>query len=390
MPNARLAALTLIWNIFMSARFLGETYTRFDVYATATIFFGTVITIIYADHQEEAFTLEELKALYRRSKMVVYSVLMPLFIGAHYAGTVFVGRAQAAQPPRCTSNKWKQLQMVCYAGFAGSIGGQSLLFAKSTVELIKDAMGGQGVFKELETYVIMGMMVFCLYNQIMFLNGGLKRFDALYVVPVYQAYWIISGTLGGLVYFKEFDTMSNTAFAAFVIGVSVTIGGVLLLTRSRPAAGRGGPGPGRGGRGGGGGAYEHVDLEACDEDEEEFARLTAHRSSADKGQVEIGALHDVDVEIDLSDLEGDDDLEARFALEDGSPAPAAAAVANYDHKKNTPAQEANGGGRKKKKKKRKKKGKKARQRAAVEVELAGMAAAAAAGSGPSGSDEVEL
>ena len=59
-----------------------------------------------------AFTLEELKALYRRDKMVAYSVLMPLFIGAHYAGTVFIGRAQAREPPRCDSNKWKQLQMV--------------------------------------------------------------------------------------------------------------------------------------------------------------------------------------------------------------------------------------------------------------------------------------
>ena len=369
---APLAALTLIWNIFMSSRFLGETYTRFDIYATATIFFGTVVTIIYADHKEETFTLEELKALYRRTKMVTYSVLMPLFIGTHYAGTVFIGRAQAEQPPRWVSNKWKQLQMVCYAGFAGSIGGQSLLFAKSTVELIKDAIAGQGVFKELETYVIMGMMVFCLYNQIMFLNGGLKRFDALYVVPVYQAYWIISGTLGGLVYFKEFDTMTNAAFAAFVFGVSITIGGVLLLTKSRPAAGR----TQSGGGGGGGGPYEHVNLEA-DEDEEEFARLTAHRST---GQgIEIGALNDVDVEIDLSDLEAggdDDDLEARLALED-----------DYGHKKHTPAQDANGGARKKKKKKkrRKKKGKKQRQQ---EVELA--AVARAAGSGPSGSDEVEL
>ena len=97
---APLAALTLIWNIFMSSRFLGETYTRFDIYATATIFFGTVVTIIYADHKEETFTLEELKALYRRTKMVTYSVLMPLFIGTHYAGTVFIGRAQAEQPPR--------------------------------------------------------------------------------------------------------------------------------------------------------------------------------------------------------------------------------------------------------------------------------------------------
>ncbi len=41
------------------------------------------------------------------------------------------------------------------------------------------------------------MMVICLVTQITYLNEGVRLYDALLVVPVYQAYWIISGIVGG-------------------------------------------------------------------------------------------------------------------------------------------------------------------------------------------------
>lgn len=34
-------------------------------------------------------------------------------------------------------------------------------------------------------------------------NVALRRFDILLIVPVYQTFWILSGTMAGLIYFKE-------------------------------------------------------------------------------------------------------------------------------------------------------------------------------------------
>ena len=39
--------------------------------------------------------------------------------------------------------------------------------------------------------------------QLKFLNEGLRRFDALIFMPVYLSFWIITGVLGGVVYFQE-------------------------------------------------------------------------------------------------------------------------------------------------------------------------------------------
>ncbi len=37
------------------------------------------------------------------------------------------------------------------------------------------------------------VMVMLPFVQMMFLNSGLARFDALFVIPVYQVFWMISG-----------------------------------------------------------------------------------------------------------------------------------------------------------------------------------------------------
>lgn len=81
--------------------------------------------------------------------------------------------------------------VVCYGGIAGTFGGQSVSLAKSTVELIKTTLWGNGAtesFSHYEVYVMAGGMATCLIYQVTALNGGLKRFDALVMIPVYQSF----------------------------------------------------------------------------------------------------------------------------------------------------------------------------------------------------------
>lgn len=99
------------------------------------------------------------------------------------------------------------------------------MLAKSTVELVKSAVFENGdAFTKFPTYVIAISMAvswphgytpsasmtenkishssMCVYVccslqitlmcQISFLNAGLARFDALKMVPTYQAFWIVS------------------------------------------------------------------------------------------------------------------------------------------------------------------------------------------------------
>ncbi|OQR92948.1 hypothetical protein THRCLA_08585, partial [Thraustotheca clavata] len=116
-------------------------------------------------------------------------------------------------------------------GIAGTFGGQSVLLAKSTVELLKSAIWGDGAyaFSHPTTYAIISGLVACLLCQISFLNGGLKRFDALVVIPVYQSFWILMSVLGGIMYFEEYISMTSTEKVMFTAGGTITISGIIYL-----------------------------------------------------------------------------------------------------------------------------------------------------------------
>ncbi|RHY94307.1 hypothetical protein DYB35_001915 [Aphanomyces astaci] len=118
-----------------------------------------------------------------------------------------------------------------FVTLGGLMGGQSVLFAKSTVELVKSLLAGGDCFTHPETYCIIVAMGGCLVAQMHFLNGGLANYDALSVVPIYQAYWIISGVMGGAVYFQEIRSFSEFQACMFVLGILTTIGGVALLAQ---------------------------------------------------------------------------------------------------------------------------------------------------------------
>lgn len=115
------------------------------------------------------------------------------------------------------------------------MGGQSVLFAKSCAELLKAAFHGDDCFKHVETYLLALALVGCLLCQIHYLNCGLVHYDALAVVPIYQAYWIITGVLGGAIYFQEIRTFSVHQALMFVLGIVTTIFGVVLLSKRKPA-----------------------------------------------------------------------------------------------------------------------------------------------------------
>lgn len=128
----------------------------------------------------------------------------------------------------------------------------------------------------LTSISIIFVLFLTLGLQVAGLNEGLRRFDALYIVPVFQvkkkqkkkifcnynnkyiplgscflslifflwpismlvcvyfqAHWILFGVLGGVVFFKEFSTKTKDDISFFTFGVLLCITGVLALSRRK-------------------------------------------------------------------------------------------------------------------------------------------------------------
>ncbi|DBA00798.1 TPA: hypothetical protein N0F65_004703 [Lagenidium giganteum] len=238
---APLAALTLVWNMMLAPCFNKEKLSRKDIAATLVIFSGATIAVVFASHASPSYNLQMLIELYKDPLTCVYFGVVAIIVALHYGAIQFVEKLsltsrrhriiQMGQPAF-----WSRVRLIAYSGLAGTMGGQSVLFAKSCAELLKSAFHGDNCFAHFQTYVIAAALIACLLCQIHFLNCGLLHFDALSVVPIYQAYWIISGVMGGAIYFQEIRSFSIHQACMFVLGITTTIFGVVLLSQRKPVA----------------------------------------------------------------------------------------------------------------------------------------------------------
>jgi hypothetical protein len=64
------------------------------------------------------------------------------------------------------------------------------LFLLQLAEMIGQSMRGNNQMNYPLTYVFLGCMLFSIFTQLHFLALGLSFFDALYVVPVFQVFFI--------------------------------------------------------------------------------------------------------------------------------------------------------------------------------------------------------
>ncbi|OQS02693.1 hypothetical protein THRCLA_04950 [Thraustotheca clavata] len=224
-------AFTLVCNIFFAHFWLKEKLTRNDLWGTVWICVGAVMVTVFGAHENTRYTLNELLHLYYRWDMLVYACFIAgvlFFLYSLLKNAERVLKKQGAH-----SSEYKSVlktHPLSYAGLAGVFGAQSVMFAKSTGELIKQSAAGDNQFDKGLTYVILFCMITTISLQTHLLSLGLKYFDALYIVPVFQCFFITFSVLGGAVYFEEFKDYNVTQYICFPLGVFITIYGVWVLS----------------------------------------------------------------------------------------------------------------------------------------------------------------
>jgi magnesium transporter len=219
---APLGGLSLGFNILLAPIFhKKEKVTRKIVIATAWIYVGTIVTVLFAVDSAPTYSLKNL----------VEFIINPSFI--LYALGCFAFQGSLAYHGMRQNNSF---QTVHYCGLAGCFGGQTILFAKSASELVKTALI-TGDYQDWTTsplpYLFVLGMIGTVLTQLNFLNTGLAKFDALVVVPIYQSFWNAFGITGGLIFFQEYKYMSTRDSVMYAIGILITLMGVAILVRER-------------------------------------------------------------------------------------------------------------------------------------------------------------
>lgn len=218
---APLGALSLGFNIILAPIFHPkERVTRNIIQSTALIYVGTIMTVLHAAESSPKIDLAALVDFATTPLFLVYALGCICFQGSLY----------------CHGRGKRAFGIVHYTGIAGCFGGETILFAKSASELVKNALVS-GRYDDWTSsplpclFVI--CMIGCVLTQVNFLNTGLAKFDALLVVPVYQSFWNAFGITGGLIFFQEYKLMSTSDSWMYALGIGITLVGIAMLIKER-------------------------------------------------------------------------------------------------------------------------------------------------------------
>lgn len=239
---APLGSLTLVSNVIFAPLLLKEKITRRDLIATITIVTGSAIAVSFASHDDVTYQMVELFTFFFRLPFLFYITAVLLYVSALLSFVRHMNRLESdlkAVPSLLHTDsryigydRLRYLLRFAYPSMSGTIGAQSVLFAKCTAELLTNTSQGNGfLFAHYQTYLVLFGMGTTVFLQIKWLNEGLMRFAASYTVPVFMAFWIVLSVLSGLVFYSEYYGMTSMQLSMFAFGVMMTVAGVVTLSK---------------------------------------------------------------------------------------------------------------------------------------------------------------
>lgn len=227
-----MASLTIITNAIMSKYFLGEQFTIVDAGVTALIGTGIIVAVIFgsAAGGSPRTTLEDILALLNRQVVLYASIFVViLFLCAE----AFVHYAEKKGEKR--SHAEARLECVLRAFLAGLFSGSTGMLAKSVVVSVEAMFAAKSAddLQRYEFWLLSLSLPVSVVMQLRHLNGGLRRFDAMEIVPIYQASIVTVGVAWGWTYFDEAQYLAPLNIGMFVFGCGISVAGIVLLSMKK-------------------------------------------------------------------------------------------------------------------------------------------------------------
>ncbi|CAO3650591.1 unnamed protein product [Cunninghamella echinulata] len=240
---APIGAMGLVFNAIAARIVLGDPFTKRSIIGTFLIVVGALLVGLFGIIPEPDHDIEDLIRLYKRPAFIAYFSVLETFIVttillSHYAESIYF---RIEKSGFLDSGKWlgqwispsdfKMCIGISFGVIAGNISSQSMLFAKSGIELIILTV----VFKlnQLQyalTWILLIMMVLTAILQIFYLNKGLRLCDTVILIPLSSCAFNVSCLFNGLVYYDQWPRLYWWQLLLVMIGVTITISGVLFLS----------------------------------------------------------------------------------------------------------------------------------------------------------------
>ncbi|KAL1924176.1 uncharacterized protein VTP21DRAFT_7211 [Calcarisporiella thermophila] len=230
-----LGACSLIFNALFAKLLLSDPFTARLAGGTVLIVTGAILIALFGAISEPNHSLYDLIQLYKRTTFIAFFAIEEILLAGSLIATEIAERAlwkeRRLNDERFNSEERKSTLIgISYAFASGVIGSQSLIFAKSGIELLAlTILEGKNQFDKPLTWVIVGLLFFTIILQLYYLNKGLRFCSTVLLAPLAFCTYNVATLVNGLIYYDQLHRLNWwRALLVFMGAIVVTVGVMIV------------------------------------------------------------------------------------------------------------------------------------------------------------------
>ncbi|GAA5985334.1 hypothetical protein JCM5350_005146 [Sporobolomyces pararoseus] len=131
----------------------------------------------------------------------------------------------------CKTERTRIWVGAAYGATSGTLSGLCLLFTKTGIELlIMSIVGKSNQFGHFEAWLIVIVLLVCELFQLAYLNRALRLVGPTLVCPLAFCFYNTCSILSGLIYYDQWDELSNLKICLVTLGIAILLGGVWIVS----------------------------------------------------------------------------------------------------------------------------------------------------------------
>lgn len=215
------AGVHVFWNIFLAKFWLREEVGLWEIIGSSVIIIGVVLIVVFAGKSLNLSSLQFLPAYLSTPQAIAYLTFM--FFAVLWCIVLATNTGATHLLP---SRIRHPAQRLAVAATSGLLAGNTNIAAKVLMIVgVQLYAGDTSVLFDYWTYLVVIVTVVLAVSQLIYLNLGLRRYEAIYVVPTVNSCLIGSGNVGAVLILKEYPIH----WPMFFLGLVAAVGGVFAL-----------------------------------------------------------------------------------------------------------------------------------------------------------------
>ncbi|KAI7902167.1 magnesium transporter NIPA-domain-containing protein [Cokeromyces recurvatus] len=232
---APIGAMGLAFNAIAAKIVLGDPLKKYTMLGTLLIVIGALLVGLFGVISEPDHDINDLITLYKKPTFIVYFSILEFFILSGLITTHYFEYTIMKKKPTKSMENIKKYCGMSYGILSGNISSQSMLFAKSGIELIILSIASdENQLKYALTWILLAMMIMTAILQLFYLNKGLQLCDTVILVPLSSCTFNLSCLFNGLFYYDQWNRIVWWHLILVFIGVAITISGVFMISFKTP------------------------------------------------------------------------------------------------------------------------------------------------------------